>query len=54
MYMSVDQGSNSNKTIILIHNKLNHKDYDLLFWKWWRSKNEVIPEKEICDKFQLS
>ena len=51
-YMSVDKDRTVINTIELIHNKLNHK-YDLYFGNGGDQNNEIIPERDICDKLSI-
>ena len=51
-YMSVDKDRTVINTIKLIHNKLNHK-YDLYFGNGGDQNNEIIPERDICDKLSI-
>ena len=51
-YMSIDKDRTVINTINLIHNKLNHK-YDLYFGNGGDQNNEIIPERDICDKLSI-
>ena len=51
-YMSVDKDRTVINTIELIHNKLNHQ-YDLYFGNGGDQNNEIIPERDICDKLSI-
>jgi len=51
-YMSIDNDRTVINTIDLIHNKLNHK-YDLYFGNGGDQNNEIIPERDICEKLSI-
>jgi len=51
-YMSIDKDRTVINTIHLIHNKLNH-NYDLYFGNGGDQNNEIIPERDICDKLSI-
>ncbi|MEL0008733.1 MAG: adenylyltransferase/cytidyltransferase family protein [Flammeovirgaceae bacterium] len=51
-YMSIDKDRTVINTIALIHNKFNHK-YDLYFGNGGDQNNEIIPERDICDKLSI-
>jgi len=51
-YMSIDKDRTVINTINLIHNKLNHK-YDLYFGNGGDQNNDIIPERDICDKLSI-
>lgn len=51
-YMSIDNDRTVINTINLIHNKLNHK-YDLYFGNGGDQNNEIIPERDICEKLAI-
>ena len=51
-YMSIDKDRTVINTIVLIHNKLNHK-YDLHFGNGGDQNNDIIPERDICDKLSI-
>lgn len=51
-YMSIDKDRTVINTIVLIHNKLNHK-YDLYFGNGGDQNNDIIPERDICDKLSI-
>ena len=51
-YMSIDKDRTVINTIKLIHNKLNHK-YDFYFGNGGDQNNEIIPERDICDKLSI-
>ena len=51
-YLSIDKDRTVINTIELIHNKLNRK-YDLYFGNGGDQSNEIIPERDICDKLSI-
>ena len=51
-YLSIDKDRTVINTIELIHNKLNYK-YDLYFGNGGDQNNEIIPERDICDKLSI-
>ena len=51
-YISIDKDRTVINTIAHIHNKLNHK-YDLYFGNGGDQNNEIIPERDICDKLSI-
>ena len=51
-YISIDKDRTVINTIDLIHNKLNHK-YDLYFGNGGDQNNEIIPERDICEKLSI-
>lgn len=51
-YMSIDKDRTVTNTIELIYNKLNHK-YDFYFGNGGDQNNEIIPERDICDKLSI-
>jgi|TARA_Y200000002_G_scaffold95363_1_gene77007 cytidyltransferase-like protein len=51
-YMSIDKDRTVINTIELIYNELNHK-YDLYFGNGGDQNNDIIPERDICDKLSI-
>ena len=51
-YMSIDKDRTVTNTIEHIYNKLNHK-YDFYFGNGGDQNNEIIPERDICDKLSI-
>ena len=51
-FLSIDKDRTVIKTIQYIHNKLNHK-YQLYFGNGGDQNNDVIPEREICNKLSI-
>ena len=51
-YMSIDKDRTVINTIELIYNELNHK-YDLYFGNGGDQSNDIIPERDICDKLSI-
>lgn len=51
-FLSIDVDRSVKKTIELIHNKLKHK-YDLYFGNGGDQNNDIIPERDICEKLSI-
>ena len=51
-YISIDKDRTVINTIEHIHNALSHK-YDLYFGNGGDQNNEIIPERDICDKLSI-
>ena len=51
-FMSIDKDRTFINTIKLIHKKLNQQ-YDLYFGNGGDQNNDIIPERDICDKLSI-
>ena len=51
-FMSIDKDRTVINTIKLIHKKLNQQ-YDLYFGNGGDQNNDIIPERDICDKLSI-
>ena len=51
-FMSIDKDRTVIDTIKLIHKKLNQQ-YDLYFGNGGDQNNDIIPERDICDKLSI-